>query len=288
MNAVKVVMGFLELAAALKFLRAGELAGSTSTPSFFTYDFVLGLYVALSVLCGLYLLGFYRLPHDTPAEHVGVPRLMFALLFMGLAFYLSPALFTYNAEGDRPRPGGTIYAWVDAFLLPEFRQAPKGEEVWTGNLDYAVARAREHLKITKQPRYIFIDFTGKLCTNCRVNEKDVLSRPEIKKLFQSYELVQIYTDYVPNEFYSPEERRRFGNDLGRQRSDAVDVNLPFQQKVFNTSELPLYVILRPDDDGRLHTVGMQRGLLNLESFTQFLSAPLRGGAPGTVAQAGGR
>src|SRR5262249_24321221 len=93
-NTVKVVMGFLELAAALKFLRAGELV-IVSEPEFFTYDFVLGLYVALSLLCGLYLLGVYRLPHDSPLEHLSVPRLLFSLAFLGLAFYLTPALFKY-------------------------------------------------------------------------------------------------------------------------------------------------------------------------------------------------
>src|SRR5262249_27243406 len=65
LNSVKVVMGFLELAAALKFFRAGELI-QTPDPEFFTYDLVLGMWVAIALLCGLYLLGVYRLPHDTP------------------------------------------------------------------------------------------------------------------------------------------------------------------------------------------------------------------------------
>jgi thiol:disulfide interchange protein DsbD len=284
LNSVKVVMGFLELAAAIKFLRAGELAGSSSTPTFFTYDFALGLYVALCVLSGAYLLGMYRLPHDTPAEHLGVPRLMFSLLFLGLAFYLAPALLMRNAEGERQRPGGTVYAWIDSFLLPEFQPA-KGEEVWTGNLDYAVNRAREHLRRTGQPKYVFLDFTGKICTNCRLNERDVLSKPEIKKLFQQYELVQLYTDYVPVEFYPPQERGQLAKDPSRLRGDAVEVNLKFQQAVFNTSELPQYVILEPRLDNTIHAIGIQRQLLDLNSFAQFLRSPQSGGA--TVAQARG-
>jgi thiol:disulfide interchange protein DsbD len=286
LNAVKVVMGFLELAAALKFLRAGEIAHSSSVPSFFTYDFVLGLYVALCVLCGAYLLGLYRLPHDTPSESLSVPRLMFSLLFLSLAFYLAPALFSMNAEGERQRPAGTIFAWVDSFLLPEF-QGTKGE-AWTGNLDYAVARAREHLRRTNQPKRIFIDFTGKLCTNCKINEKSVFSKPEIKRLFQPYELVQLYTDYVPNEFYSPELRARFGSDLTRQRDDAVEVNLPFQQALFNTSQLPLYVILEPRLDNTIVTLGVypEGRILNEGAFAEFLRRP----GPGTgsaLAQAPG-
>jgi thiol:disulfide interchange protein DsbD len=284
LNSVKVVMGFLELAAALKFLRAGELANSSSAPGLFTYDFVLGLYVALCVLCGAYLLGMYRLPHDTPSEHLSVPRLMFSLLFLGLAFYLAPALFSYNAEGERQRPAGTVYAWVDSFLLPEFH-GTKGE-VWTGNLEYAVSRAREHRRRTGQPKLIFVDFTGKLCTNCKINEKSVFSKPEIKRLFQPYELVQLYTDYVPNEFYPPEERARFGSDLSRQRADAVDVNLPFQQAVFNTSQLPLYVILEPRLDNTILAVGVynEGRIMNEGAFAQFLRSPGVPGAGPAVAQ----
>ncbi|HYT87114.1 MAG TPA: cytochrome c biogenesis protein CcdA [Gemmataceae bacterium] len=283
LNSVKVVMGFLELAAAVKFLRAGELAGSTTTPSFFTYDFSLGLYVALCILCGLYLLGIYRLPHDTPAENLSVPRLMFSLVFLALAFYLTPALFTRSAEGGRQRPGGTIYAWVDAFLLPEAQ--PAGEEVWTGNLEYAVNRAREHLRRTGQPKLVFVDFTGKICTNCRLNEQNVLSKPEIKKLLQQYELVQLYTDYVPADFYSPEARAQLTKDSSRLRTDAVEVNLKFQKAVLNTTELPQYVVLEPRLDDTIRVLGVQRQLLQLDSFAQFLKSPQTSAGP--VAQARG-
>src|SRR5262249_22540898 len=75
LNSVKVVMGFLELAAAFKFFRAGELVNSASGASLFTYDFVLALWIGLCLLCGLYLLGLYRLPHDSPVEHLSVPRM---------------------------------------------------------------------------------------------------------------------------------------------------------------------------------------------------------------------
>src|SRR4029077_20238753 len=119
LNSVKVVMGFLEFAAAFKFFRTAELIQTAAVPSFFTFDFVLGLWIALCVLCGLYLIGVYRLPHDSPEEHVSVPRLLFAGVFLALALYLAPALFKVNAAGQPQRPGGAIYAWIDSFLLPE-------------------------------------------------------------------------------------------------------------------------------------------------------------------------
>jgi thiol:disulfide interchange protein DsbD len=225
------------------------------------------------------LLGVYRLPHDTPAEHLSVPRLLFSLLFLSLAFYITPALFTHNAEGERQRPGGTVYAWIDSFLLPDTRP-----EAWVGNLEYAVARARDHLRRTGEPKFVFVDFTGKLCTNCKANERDVFSKPEIQQLFKPYELVQIYTDYVPVDFYPPEERARLAKDDYRLRSDAVGINLKFQQAVFNTSELPQYVILEPRLDNTIRAVGIQRGLLNRSAFAEFLRAPPSRANP-SVAQA---
>src|SRR5262245_18485148 len=95
LNTVRVVMRFLELAAALNFFRTGELLISGEA-SFLTYNLVMALYVAICFLCALYLLSVYRLPHDTPLEYLGVLRMLFALTFVGLGFYLLPSLFQAN------------------------------------------------------------------------------------------------------------------------------------------------------------------------------------------------
>lgn len=271
LNSVKVVMGFLELAAAFKFFRAAELVQS-STPWLFTFDFVLGIYIALCFLAGMYLIGMYRLPHDTPEEHVGVPRLMFAVLFLGLGLYLAPALFKVNADGESQRPGGTIYAWVDSFLLPD---AHGGKEAnTTGNLAYAVAQAQEVRQRTGKAQRIFVDFTGKTCTNCRINERAVFSKPEFQTLFKKYTVVQIYTDTVSEKLYAPELRAKFGNDTTRQEQDAK-VNENFEQQGFGTLQLPLYVILEPQADGKINVVRVyDEGRINNESaFAEFLRDP---------------
>jgi thiol:disulfide interchange protein DsbD len=158
LNSVKVVMGFLELAAAFKFFRLGELLLSDHPPAFFTYDLVLGMWVALSLLCGLYLLGVYRLPHDTPAEHVGVPRLLFSFAFLSLGFYFVPALFKVGAGGEPQRPSGTVYAWVDSFLLPEPRVGKSGLS-WSANLRQALDDAQKG-QVTGKRKLVFVDFTG--------------------------------------------------------------------------------------------------------------------------------
>src|SRR5206468_1905991 len=82
LNAVKVVMGFLELGAAAKFLANTDLAWNPGDPILFNYETVLCLWIALSIACGLYLLGVYRLPHDTLQEHIGVFRMLLASAFL--------------------------------------------------------------------------------------------------------------------------------------------------------------------------------------------------------------
>ncbi len=161
MNTIKVVMGFVELAAALKFLRAGELIWFGKT-EVLTYDLVLGMYVALSLLCGLYLLNLFRLPHDYDApQQLGVPRLLFSLMFISLAFYLTPALFKFG--GEQQQPQGKVFAWLDSFLLPDpvadpsaggTKSSSSGKLTWLGNLDDGLQKAKEKEKL------VFIDFTG--------------------------------------------------------------------------------------------------------------------------------
>jgi thiol:disulfide interchange protein DsbD len=171
LNTIKVVMGFLELAAALKFLRAGELV-LFNKADFLSYDLVLGMYVALALLCGLYLLNVYRLPHDTPVEHLGVPRLLFSLAFLSLGFYLMPGLFKLGS-GENQRPTGKVFAWLDSFLLPDENEGEPGPAAapgksaperpvyssrlpWIGNLSKGLEEARDRGKL------VFVDFTGKI------------------------------------------------------------------------------------------------------------------------------
>jgi thiol:disulfide interchange protein DsbD len=287
LNSVKVVMGFLELAAALKFFRAGELI-QRPLPEYFTYDLVMGMWIALSLLCGLYLLNLYRLPYDTPSENIGVMRLIFGFLFVSLGLYLAPAIFETGPDGAKQRPKGAIYAWVDSFLLPEPTQG-KAELPWTGNLPRAITEVRAQRQGTGQAKFIFVDFTGKTCTNCKLNEREVFSKPDIKALFKPFTLVQLYTDEVPDEFYSSELRAQFAGKTSRQQLDARQVNLPFQREVFGTEQLPLYVILEPLPDGKIRVVARyDEGKINdVDGFAQFLKTPFAANG-GAQARLGGQ
>ncbi len=280
LNSVKVIMGFLELAAAVKFFRLAEIKLTGAEPWLFTFDVALCIYVALCVLGGLYLLGLYRLPHDTPSppplapgagvrgeEHLGVLRMVFAGLFLALGLYLAPALIK-NAHDDNLRPRGAVFAWIESFLLPDGSDF----EQKSANLPATVAQAREEFKTTGRPRRIFVDFTDGTCTNCKINERSVFSKKDMRELFEPYLIVQLYTGTVPRAFYIRDLRAGFGGSVGRQEDDA-DVNLAFQKKIFGTEQLPLYAILEPQLNDTIKVIGVYKeGRINDEAaFEKFLS-----------------
>jgi thiol:disulfide interchange protein DsbD len=259
LDSVKVVMGFLELAAALKFLRTAELR-VFPTPQYFTYDVVLGGWVAISAACGLYLLNVFRLPHDEERPNIGVPRLLFALAFLGLALYLAPGLLK-GPDGKPQRPAGTVYAWVESFLLPE-------SQPWPTDLKDALARS----KADGKP--VFVDFTGVTCTNCKYNEENVFSRPEIRSQFDQFETVQLYADEVPAAAYASDPGAKL-------RVAEADANYEFQVEVFKDNRRPLYAVLMPQADGKVKVIGVyDEGKINDPGkFAAFLTQSLEKAKP---------
>jgi thiol:disulfide interchange protein DsbD len=267
MNTVKVVMAFLEMAAAVKLLRAAEL-GLFGKAQILTYDFSLGIYVALAIACGLYLLNLYRLPHDHGTTvNLGVPRLLLSIAFLALGLYLLPGLFK-QGDGDRQRPNGLVFSWMESFLLPDStpgtivadgKSSPStasgGKLAYFGNFEKALARAEEERKL------VFIDFTGEFCTNCILNENSVFTEPAIRSLLSQYVLVKLYCDQVPPEY---------------QPTTSAAENLDFEQTHFGTAQRPLYVIVRPTGGGKFETVGVypEAKINSVMSFSEFLKKPL--------------
>ena len=269
MDTVKAVMGFLELAAALKFFRTAELRWSP-LPAVFTYDLVLVGWVAIAAVCGAYLLGLFRLPHDEPHDRISVPRLLAGLLFLGLGVYLLPGVLK-GADGKPQRPGGVVFAWVDAFLLPEPSAAGGGSGLaWGTDLPDALKKAGDDGQRTGTPKLVFVDFTGVTCTNCKANEGKVFPQPAVHDLMRRYALVQMYTDDVPADFYASAV-------TNGQRNAEAQANLAFQKKVFGTEQLPLYVILEPTTGGGAKVRGVySEGLINdVPGFVKFLEEPLK-------------
>ncbi len=230
LNSVKVVMGFLELAAALKFLGNMDLALNPGNARIFTFESVLCAWIALSAACGLYLLGLYRLPHDSPAESVGVPRMVLATIFLGLALYMVPALF-------RKVPDGLVGEALYAFLpLDTAERAGPGATAGAGqHLDWPLEYQKAWAQATKENKPIFIDFTGVNCTNCRANEDRIFPRKEVRDELAKFVCVQLYTDSVPRRGLSPAEAQAEG-----------ERNKQLQDRMFHDVSTPMYVVFYPD------------------------------------------
>ncbi|MGA1198164.1 MAG: protein-disulfide reductase DsbD family protein, partial [Candidatus Latescibacterota bacterium] len=223
LNSVKVVMGFLELAAALKFLSNVDLVWQWGIIS---REVFIAIWIVLFALCGIYLLGKIRLPHDSPLETVGPLRLLASAGVLSFSLYMMTGLF------------GAPLGELDAFFPPygsygEIAKIRSGEPELTWHDDYEAALLEA--KATGKP--IFIDFTGFACTNCRWMEANIFPEPEVHNLLKQYVRVQLYTD---------------GREAVHQH------NREFQESQFGTVALPLYVVISPEGETLASFPGMTR------------------------------
>lgn len=242
MNVVKVVLGFVELAAALKFLSNADLVWGWNVLS---RPLAIAITVVIFALCGMYLLGKLRLQHEPPVKHVGSLRLLVAMAFFGLSLYMMPGLF------------GAQLGALDAYLPPRQASDPSfvttsatsSRAAETGNeeldwhvddIDTAFTAARE------QDRAVFIDFTGYTCTNCRDMEANVFTKAEVTRRFkEDFVLLRLYTDGQPK---GPEFQR-------------------YQLRLTGTTALPTYAIIEPQDEVLIDHAS---GTMSVDAFVAFL------------------
>jgi thiol:disulfide interchange protein len=233
MNSVKVTMGFLEVAAAMKFISNVDLIWKWGI---FTRSFVLAIWIAIGIILAIYLLGKFQLFHDTKPEKIGAVRLVSAILSLAISFYLLTGLF------------GAKLGELESFLPPDLENSSskvfgksRDELTWIDNdLDRALARAK-----TENKR-VFIDFTGYTCTNCRWMEANVFVKREVEAEMSKYVLARLYTD---------------GEGAVYERQQQ------FQEKNFRTVALPFYAILEPDGKTVSTFPGLTR---NTPEFVDFL------------------
>ena len=206
---VKVVMGFVILAASLVYLAKLD---QVLQWSFLTRGRFLAAWVVLFAMAGLYLLGFLRLEGVKPDENMGLGRLLTGMLFLIFAVSLWPGM-----SGDK-------LGWIDAFVPVSAAPsaAPSDGLVWMKDqYREALDRAR------REHQLVFIDFTGYACTNCHWMRANLLARPEIAAALKNFVLVELYTD---------------GADAASQ------ANAKLQLEKFNTVAEPYYVILDPNEN----------------------------------------
>jgi len=250
LHSTKVVMGFLELAAAFKFLSNSDVVWKWG---FLNRELVLAVWTAIAFFTGLYLLGMIRMKSEPGGtKEIGTLRMLLSMVFVSLGFYLASGLVGTRLHGLvetylPPRIPGQATAVASGFAGPGSTTGGAGEAghlPWIDDYDAGLALAK------KENRPVFIDFTGVTCTNCRWMEINIFSRPDVQALLKRFVLLQLYTDTA-----DPEAERY----------------QKLQAEKFGTVALPYYVILRPDGS----VVDTHGGLMrDPKRFARFLQQGL--------------
>lgn len=224
LNSVKVVLGFLELALALKFLSVADLAYGWGI---LDREVFVALWIVIFALLGVYLLGKLRLSHDSPVQYVSVPRLLMAIASFSFAVYMVPGLW-----------GAPLKA-ISAFAPPLTTQdfSLYDNEVHADFTDYEAGMA--YAQQAGKP--VVLDFSGYGCVNCRKMEASVWTDDRVAtRLNDDFVLITLYVDDKTPlvEPYEVEE-----NGKTRRIRTLGDKWSYLQRVKFNTNAQPFYVML---------------------------------------------
>lgn len=229
MNVIKVTLGFLELAFALKFLSVADLAYGWRILDRETF---LALWIVIFGLLGFYLLGKIKFPHDDDDNTTSVPRFFMALISLAFAVYMVPGLW-----------GAPLKA-VSAFAPPMTTQDFNlyNNEVHAKFDDYDAGM--EYAQRNGKP--VMLDFTGYGCVNCRKMEAAVWTDPKVSKLMtDDYVLITLYVD---NKEPLPEHIKVMENGKERTLRTVGDKWSYLQRSKFGANAQPFYVLI--DNEGK--------------------------------------
>jgi thiol:disulfide interchange protein len=254
LNSVKVVLGFLELAFALKFLSNVDLAYHWE---WFDREIFLSLWIVIFGMMGIYLLGKLKFSHDSPLVFISVPRLFLATIVLSFTIYLIPGMW------------GAPLRSVSAFLPPQETQdfdlytigLLAGKQTSTDGPHKYADKFHAPLKLNayfdyseglaaakKLNKPVLIDFTGHACVNCRKMEANVWPDKDVYKMINDdYVLIQLYVDdkseLAPADVVITPEGRKL-NTIGKKWSD-------LQARKFQSNSQPFYVLLDPKTEALL-------------------------------------
>lgn len=270
LNSVKVTLGLLELALALKFF---SIADQTYHWGLLDRDVNIAIWIVIFSFLGLYFLGKIRLPHDSTVDKITVPRLLLSILTFSFVAYLTPGLWgaplkslagylppLYTHDFDlisitRSLKQNQI---CEEPKYADFLHLPHGLQ---GYFDYeeALACAR------KQNKPLFIDFTGHGCTNCREMEAVVWSDPQVlNRLQNDFVVVALYVDdktLLPeSKWYTSTYDNKVKKTIGKQNAD-------LQIKNLDNNAQPFYVLIGKDERVLAWPYSYDR---SVENFVKFL------------------
>ncbi|MDF2932961.1 MAG: protein-disulfide reductase [Chryseobacterium sp.] len=256
MNTVKVVLGFIELALALKFLSKADLVSKTFL---IKRELFIAIWIVVGIGLALYLFGLIRFPHDDKKPKISLTRKILGVLGIGFVIYLIQGL----VPSERPK------MQLLSGILP-----PLNVSYFHDEKDGILGMKPEHdffnaIELAKKEnKPILIDFTGYGCENCRKMEEFVWSEPDILPILQND--VVLASLYVDDKEELPEDQKT-KIDLGEGQVKRVktigDRWSLFQQVNFNNNSQPHYVLITPD--GKVINTPVS-GYMPKEDFKRFL------------------
>ena len=276
LNSVKVVLGFVELALAFKFL---SIADQAFHWRLLDREINIAIWIVIVTLIGIYLMKGFKLPGDTGRDaddkRLSVPRLVLAMCAFTFVVYLVPGMwgaplkalagylppmYTHDFDLITMARSQSQQEICDEPKYADFLHLPHG---LSGYFDYdqALACARE------QKKPLFIDFTGHGCTNCREMEAVVWSAPEVlSRLQQDFVVVALYVDdktQLPeSEWYTSTYDQKVKKTIGKQNADLQITNL-------NNNAQPFYVLVGADEKVLVSPYGYDK---SVEDFVAFLDS----------------
>jgi thiol:disulfide interchange protein len=284
LNSVKVVLGFLELALAFKFLSSADLSYHWGL---LDRDVFLAIWISIFGLLGLYLIGKLRLPHDSAMEKISVPRLMLAVAVFSFVIYLIPGLFGASLK---PLAGIIPPQTTHNFDVPKLSQSNQNnstsnssQKIGQGGKKYAsflslphnlqgfydYKEGLEYAKKVNKP--IFLDFTGHNCANCRKMEEIVWINPSVyQHLKEDFVIISLYvddkTELAESDWVTSKLDGKVKKTLGK-------VNLNFEAERFKTIAQPYYCILDTDDNLLINPpIGSE---FDVKKFNTYLETGLK-------------
>ncbi len=251
LNSVKVSLGFLELALALKFLSNVDLAYHWG---FLKREVFIALWVVIFGMLGFYLLGKLKFSHDSDVKHISVPRLMFAIITLSFTLYLIPGIWGAPLRMISGFPPPEFYKeWID----PKSNDCPHNLTCFK---DYD-----EGMRYAKQQnKPVMLDFTGWSCVNCRKMEDNVWSDTEVlKRLSEEYVIISLYVD----DKEELPETEKYVSSAGKKIRTTGNKWSDMQRTQYQTNSQPYYVLL--DNQGKV--LAQPRGYTpNVETYIKFL------------------
>lgn len=280
LNSVKVVLGFIEIAFALKFLSNVDLAYHWNL---IDREVVLSLWIAIGLLTGLYLIGKIKFSHDSDVTYLSVPRTFISIIVFAFVFYMIPGLWgaPLNAISALLPPLSTQDFDISAGVSPGassasgntttiktkkyeelFKRLPKvkGLDEW-----YDYEQALEVSKQLKKP--ILIDFTGWNCVNCREMEQNVFPVPGVlKRLQNEFVMLQLVID---DKTDLPESEKYTSAVTGKKITTIGGKWLDKEISQYNSNAQPFYVIINEKGETLVPPQGAN---FNVNEFIKYLDS----------------